>query len=139
MFSVFVLTRTIEERMDDPTGCNSLTKPERHMLINLGVPRRMGQIAENLNTQPSTVTAVADALEAKGLVIRDRDPNDRRAWQLSLTDTGQKARRDLIDATVQEFRDITGLDDDEVATLASLMDKLSAYILKTGFPKGLTL
>ena len=109
------------------------------MLVSLGVPRRMGQIAEDLNTLPSAVTAVADILEGKGLVLRERDPTDRRAWQLRLTARGQQARRELIETTVEKFREITGLSQAEMEQLAALMDRVAERILENGFPKGLTL
>lgn len=139
IFGNFVLSHALEEYMDTFQPSMPLTKQERHMLVNLGVPRRMGQIAEDLNTQPSTVTAVADALEENGLVMRERDPDDRRAWQLRLTDAGQNARRELIDTTVEKFREITGLDQAEIEVLAGLMDRVADRILENGFPKGLTL
>jgi DNA-binding MarR family transcriptional regulator len=139
MFGTLVLFRTIEERMDELNVENPLSKPARHMLVNLGVPRRMGQMAEDLNTQPSAVTAVADDLEARGLVARERIPEDRRAWQLRLTEEGEATRRALIETTARIFRDITDLNAAEIESFATLMDKVAEHILKTGRPKGLTL
>lgn len=139
MFGTFVLTHALEERMDCHQEVDGLTKPERHMLVNLGIPRRMGQMAEDLNTLPSTVTAVADLLERKGLLLRERDPDDRRAWQLRLTEAGQTARRDLIAATVAMFNEITSLDEADIEKLAAVMDGVTERILKNGFPKGMTL
>ncbi|WP_165354655.1 MarR family winged helix-turn-helix transcriptional regulator [Tropicimonas sp. IMCC6043] len=139
IFGNLLLTRRLEERMEEFSIDVPLSKSERHMLVHLGVPRRMGRIAEDLNTQPSTVTAVADELERKGLLERARDPDDRRAWKLRLTDRGTAARRDLIETTVAKFREITGLDAKDMDDLAALMDRVTARILETGFPKGLTL
>jgi DNA-binding MarR family transcriptional regulator len=39
---------------------------------------------------PSTVVAIIDELEAKGLVERRRHPSDRRAHALHVTDAGRK-------------------------------------------------
>lgn len=108
-------------------------------MMHLGVPRRMGKLAEDLNTQPSTVTAVADQLEAKGLVLRERDPDDRRAWQLRLTEAGQTARHELIARIVAQFRELSGLSPDEMTQLATLMDRVAERILQNGLPKGFTL
>lgn len=138
MFGTLVLFRTLEERMDAINTPDALSKPERHMLIHLGVPRRMGQVAEDLNTLPSAVTAVADGLEKRGLVVRERDPDDRRAWQLRLTEPGEQARAELIATAVALFRKITGLADDEIDRLAGLMDAVTAHIRQTGLPEGLT-
>ncbi|NDR59064.1 MarR family winged helix-turn-helix transcriptional regulator [Aliiruegeria sabulilitoris] len=135
----FVLTHALEERICDVQDREQLSKSERHMLINLGIPRRMGQMAEDLNTLPSKVTAIADLLEMKELVLRERDPDDRRAWQLRLTERGQQARTELIALTVKIFRDVAGLSDTEIEHLSALMDRVTAHVLETGFPKGMTL
>ena len=78
---------------------------------------------------------MADELERKGLVLRERDPDDRRAWQLRLTADGESARRELIDTTVRLVRQITGLDTDELERLGALMDAVAERILENGFPK----
>ncbi|MFD0980199.1 MarR family winged helix-turn-helix transcriptional regulator [Tropicimonas aquimaris] len=139
MFGTLVLARALEEQMEEFRTVVPLTKSERQMLMNLGVPRRMGQIAETLNTQPSTVTSVADALEAKGLLERERDPDDRRAWQLRLTEAGVSARRNLIEVAVSKFREISGLSTSEIEQVAGFFDSVTEHVLKSGFPKGLTL
>ena len=135
----FVLSHALDEQMDHCQMVQALTKPERKLMMHLGVPRRMGQLAEDLNTQPSTVTAVADQLEAKGMVLRERDPDDRRAWQLCLTEIGQGARSDLTEQIVAQFRDLSGLSPDEMTQLATLMDRVAERILQNGLPKGFTL
>ncbi len=139
IFGNFVLTHALEDQIECFQPDVSLSKPERHVLVQLGVPQRMGQMAEDLNTLPSKVTAVADLLEAKGLARRERDPEDRRAWRLLLTEAGEQARRELIETTVEKFREITGLTETEMEHLAALMDRIAERILENGFPKGLTL
>ncbi|PRY26161.1 MarR family transcriptional regulator [Aliiruegeria haliotis] len=140
MFSTMLLFRSIEARMDEMNlDDQPMSKSERHMLVHLGVPRRMGQMAEDLYTLPSAVTAIADSLEARGLLLRERDPEDRRAWQLRLTPDGEEARHRLIDKTGALFREITGLDQADIDRFGELAVKVSTNILKTGLPKGLTL
>ncbi len=46
-----------------------------------------GALAEHLDVEPITACRMVDRLEQSGLVERRRDPNDRRAWSLYLTDT----------------------------------------------------
>ena len=139
LFGHFVLSHALDEQMDHCQVASALTKPELKLMMHLGVPRRMGQLAEDLNTQPSTVTAVADQLEAKAMVLRERDPDDRRAWQLRLTEAGQEARSDLIERIVAQFRELSGLSPDEMTQLATLMDRVAERILQNGLPKGFTL
>ena len=45
-----------------------------------------GGLAELLEVEPITLCRMVDRLEEAGLVERRRDPADRRAWQLFLTD-----------------------------------------------------
>jgi DNA-binding MarR family transcriptional regulator len=49
---------------------------------------RMVDIALDLGVTARTLTTMVDALAKQGLVERTVDPNDRRAFQLVLTDAG---------------------------------------------------
>ncbi|PYG28339.1 MarR family winged helix-turn-helix transcriptional regulator [Pelagimonas varians] len=113
-----------------------LSKKERHMLVCLDQPRRMGDLARELLALPSTVTAMADTLEAKGLLFRERDPNDRRAWLLSLTEQGHDMRKVMASKASDLFRDISGLSDDELDQFAKIALKIRSRIMETGMPKG---
>lgn len=44
----------------------------------------------------STMVAVIDRLESRGLVIRAPSPNDRRSYALRLSEKGDELMRDLI-------------------------------------------
>jgi DNA-binding MarR family transcriptional regulator len=48
-------------------------------------PATQGQLARLLDVSPATVVQTIDHLEARGLVTRERDPSDRRAYRLHLT------------------------------------------------------
>ena len=50
---------------------------------------RQVELAENLEIEPITLCRTLDRLEEAGLVERRRDPDDRRAWRLYLTDKGE--------------------------------------------------
>lgn len=62
-------------------------------LVRLGEPRTMGEIAELLRCDPSNVTGIADALEARGLARRRPSEADRRVKALELTAKGEKLRQ----------------------------------------------
>lgn len=55
-------------------------------------------LATRLRCDPSTVTFLADRLEAKHLATRRADPTNRRVKTLHLTPRGRRARRRLVDA-----------------------------------------
>lgn len=62
-------------------------------LARLGEPRTMGEIAELLRCDPSNVTGIADALEARGLARRRPSEADRRVKELALTAKGERLRQ----------------------------------------------
>jgi MarR family transcriptional regulator, organic hydroperoxide resistance regulator len=70
-----------------------LTPATLGALARLGEPRTMGEIAELLRCDPSNVTGIADALEARGLARRRPSLADRRVKALELTAKGERLRR----------------------------------------------
>lgn len=132
---IYLLYWKIEEVVDQINVTPALQKNERQLLINLSNPTRMGTMASEMQILPSTLTAIADGLEAKGLITRERDPDDRRAWQLRLTDTGLEARRNLLTRAVEIFAEVSGLTRTETETIAALMQKVTRNIKTTGLPE----
>jgi DNA-binding MarR family transcriptional regulator len=49
---------------------------------------RQVELADCLDIEPITLCRIVDRLQEGGLVERRRDPDDRRAWRLHLTDKG---------------------------------------------------
>ena len=47
---------------------------------------RQVELADMLDIEPITLTRILDRLEEAGLVERQRDPDDRRAWRLQVTE-----------------------------------------------------
>ncbi len=136
MMGVYALYWKLEESFD----CieTDLSHQECHMLIKLDQPKRMGVLATDMLSVPSTITATADALETAGYLTRKRDPQDRRAWLLVLTDQGEEARNMLVTTAGELFHRASGLNDEETAQFARLACKIRDNILKTGIPEGLT-
>ena len=50
---------------------------------------RQVELADLLELEPITLCRIVDRLEEAGLVERTRDPDDRRAWRLHVTDQAQ--------------------------------------------------
>ena len=73
-------------------------------------PATMRALAEGLNISPQAVTGLVDALEADGLVARERHPTDRRKTVIRLNDhAGEQlaaARGERAAALAQLFRDV---------------------------------
>ena len=113
MMGVYALYWKLEESFDSIE--TDLSHQECHMLIKLDQPKRMGVLATDMLSVPSTITATADALEKAGYLSRQRDPEDRRAWLLLLTDKGEDARNMLVTTAGELFHRASGLNDAETA------------------------
>ena len=50
---------------------------------------RQVELADMLDIEPITLCRIVDRLEEAHLVLRVRDPDDRRAWRLHVTDEAQ--------------------------------------------------
>lgn len=137
LMGVFLLYLKVSEVMDTITIQPDLPKSERHVLICLAEPRRMGELAAELQVQPSTVTAIADSLDRKGLVTRERDPQDRRAFVLTLTKEGTAARGNLIATAARIFNEVSGITPAETSQLSQIMKKVANNIAANGLPKGM--
>ncbi|MEP6068491.1 MAG: MarR family transcriptional regulator [Paracoccaceae bacterium] len=56
------------------------------------------EIGRRLDIDRSTMVALVDDLEGKNIVIRARDPKDRRAYLISNTEKGQLAHQRITDS-----------------------------------------
>jgi DNA-binding MarR family transcriptional regulator len=56
-------------------------------------PVAMRDLAAALGTDPPYATVVVDDLESRGLVVREANPDDRRAKTVSVTAPGRRAAR----------------------------------------------
>lgn len=110
---------------------DALPDPAKRVLIRLEQPIRMGDLARASNLLPSTVTSIVDMLEDEGLAERHRDPSDRRAWLLSLTEKGQATRAELVEKASEIFHAVTGFDSEDTEAFARLMDKARKNIHET--------
>jgi len=105
------------------------------LLFNLWVwgPLQTRALASSMGCSRATVSSVSDTLERGGLIDRATDPDDGRLVALGLTPAG----RTLIEAVFPRFNAgesmlVAGLDEQERATLATLLRKLVASVRERG-------
>lgn len=138
LMAVHLLYWKTEKQMEIINIDPPLTKNERHLIVRLEHPSRMGSLAKDMLVLPSTLTAVADSLEAEGLLVRHADPSDRRASLLSLTPKGIEIRLMLIAKAATFFAEVTGLSPREIEEFALLSRKIKARILQDAVPEEFT-
>jgi DNA-binding MarR family transcriptional regulator len=90
--------------------------------IDSQVPVSQQDVALRLGVDRTTMVALIDDLEGKGLVQRRKDPDDRRKNVVQLTDLGRATLRDASRAgTDAERRFLSALSDDQAARLVEAL------------------
>jgi len=83
---------------------------------------RPGELAKDLGIAPRSATEVVDALQERGLVRRETDPDDRRATLVVVTDAGRELSAAVRKARAEEAdRTFAGLGDADRAELERLL------------------
>jgi DNA-binding MarR family transcriptional regulator len=90
---------------------------------------KMGELSQRLMVTGGNVTGIADQLTREGLVVREPDPNDRRAWRISLTPEGRKVFARMAAHHEEWVIGLTqGLSGDEREQLFRLLGRLKATV-----------
>jgi MarR family transcriptional regulator, organic hydroperoxide resistance regulator len=88
-------------------------------------PLSMGELADRLFCDASNVTGIVDRLEARGLVERQPDPDDRRVRRLVLTPTGRDLWQVHHDRVFENIPCVAHLSDDDRRTLCGLLRRMA--------------
>jgi DNA-binding MarR family transcriptional regulator len=116
----------------EPAG---LEPREFALLRVVGVAEGQSQhaLGERLQIAPSRMVAIVDALEARGLLERRQNPNDRRARALYLTGAGRRKLKQAFALAVEHERELcAGLSGQEREQLIDLLTRLADGI---GLPR----
>lgn len=90
-------------------------------------PLSQAEAGARLGIDRTTMVALTDGLEARGLVVRRRSPSDRRKNIVGLTDTGRARLHDAEGARREAERDfLAPLGDGGAASLRLLLRRLVA-------------
>jgi len=82
-------------------------------------------LAEALQKDKNSVTKLVDALEAKGLVVRNRDKTDRRSNTLVLTEKAEQMKEATKQFGVNMLNDmLEDIDEDELRVFLATLKKI---------------
>jgi DNA-binding MarR family transcriptional regulator len=109
----------------DPLGINGRELAVL-LLLQAREPESQQQAAARLKVDRTTMVALLDGLEAKGLVERHADDEDRRRNVVALTDAGNQALRKAVRASDKaEHQLLGGLNETEQAQLRALLSRVA--------------
>lgn len=98
-----------------------------HYLHQAG-PLSQQELGGALRINPSNLVGLLDALEADGLIVRPRDPADRRRHLVGLTPAGQRRLVQAKRAVAQAEQELLApLDPDEREQLHGFLERLAGH------------
>jgi MarR family transcriptional regulator for hemolysin len=88
-------------------------------------------LAERLTTSPMALTGLLDRMEAKNLIKRVDDPNDRRVKRIYLTDGALQLSPEMEKIAAELRRQMReGLTPEDVATAVRVLNKVKENLQK---------
>jgi MarR family transcriptional regulator for hemolysin len=123
--------RSVSRAFDDALAQAGGSVPVWLVLISLKSQRLRNQreLADAVGIREATLTHHLNAMDAQGLITRERDPANRRVHLVELTEAGEALfhrLRGAASAFDQQLR--AGVSDSEVAALEGLLSRLEANV-----------
>jgi len=120
-------TESINNRLNRHLADANLTVSQfgtLEVLLHLG-PLNQRAIGEKLLKSGGNITMVIDNLEKSGYVKREKDPDDRRAVLIHLTEEGKALIEDFFPKHLERIKEeFSVLTEEEKSTLSELCKKL---------------
>lgn len=134
-FLVADVSRLLRRSFDEKARTIGVTRPQWRVLTLLARREGINQggIAELLEVEPITLSRMIDRLQEAGLVERRADPNDRRAWQLFLTDKATPIIAQLKGWAEELFGEaLDGFSESEEQQLNALLTRVQENLSRRG-------
>ena len=136
-FEIGETAHALRRAFDRRAASLGVTRAQWKVLFRLKREPGMKQVelADKLDVEPITLCRIIDRLEESGLVERRRDPTDRRAWQLFLTDASEpisKKLRALGDELIDEA--FAGIARSDVEIARSVMSRVRENLAQLPLP-----
>ncbi|MFY0542662.1 MarR family winged helix-turn-helix transcriptional regulator [Brevibacillus sp. H7] len=108
------------------------TMPQLIVLDKLkGGPKTIGEISQLVDLSYSTVSGIVDRLERNGLVIRNRDDQDRRIVRVSLADSLQSLEEKIPCMKEGYFENLfAGMTEEEMEKCSEILAMITTYLQK---------
>jgi DNA-binding MarR family transcriptional regulator len=119
--------RMMRRFYDRGASALGVTSAQWRLLLRLAREPGLKQVelAERLDVEPITACRIVDRLEDAGLVERQRDPDDRRAWRLMLTAKAAPILAKLrLLAEEMSAEAFAGLSPDEIENMRTALAKV---------------
>lgn len=71
--------------------------------LDTGVPLSQRDLAQRLRLEKSTVSRLVADLESRGLLTRERDPDNRRVYRLQVTSEGRRVHAGMGSALHDQY------------------------------------
>jgi MarR family transcriptional regulator for hemolysin len=123
--------RTVSRAFDEALEGAGGTLPVWLILLNLKIrkPANQRELAGAVGVREATLTHHLNAMDARGLVTRTRDPANRRIQVVELTEAGEAAFLRLQQAAIDfDTRLRAGLADADLDHLSDLLGQLAANV-----------
>jgi MarR family transcriptional regulator, lower aerobic nicotinate degradation pathway regulator len=128
--SLFSLAHSYESRMVKEKERNvlGLRLSDCSVLMVMGrfAPLTSRRLSQLMDVNPGAISIYVQHLVKMGLVKKEQDPEDRRNWRLTLTETGLVAAQGVTAGAVEYTREfLSGLEQGEQRELHRLLLKAS--------------
>jgi MarR family transcriptional regulator for hemolysin len=123
--------KTVSRAFDDALAAAGGSLPSWLILISLKTRAHANQreLAAAIGIQGATLTHHLNAMESAGLLVRRRDPANRRVHQVTMTDEGERLFHRLRRAATDFDRQLrAGLDDGDLDALTRLLGTLAGNV-----------
>jgi len=125
------VTQAFERALADAGG--SVAAWQVLLLVRSGRWGNQARMAEAMGITGATLTHHLNALEARGLVRRWREPDNRRVQRTALTPAGEELFARLREVAMRHDERLHSLlTDSEAETLTTLLDRLEVGLLGVG-------
>lgn len=133
-FEIGETAHALRKSFDRRASALGVTRAQWKVLFRLSRTPGLRQVelADMLDVEPITLCRIVDRLEESGLVARTRDPDDRRAWRLHVTERAQPLIEKLHALGAELVGEaFAGIDPADVETVREVLARVRENVART--------